>query len=165
MALDNFVSTAEAQVGNGGSTYTTWYGVPSTTSWCVIFVSWCADQAGIRTTASTASYPYVYGNTASSSALLTWYTNNRRDLTPSMNTSSNNYPMVGDIIFVENNNNSSDGPDHVGIIKAVSGNTVTTIEGNLGSPGIVKQKTYTDLVCDDGTGATIMMLGSNHKSY
>jgi len=159
MALDDFVEIAKKQDGKDGTTYTTWYGWDD--DWCAMFVSWCANEAGILTEDDSASYPYVRKATRAT-VLLEWYTTNRRNLTPSMNTSSNNYPMVGDIIFVENNGKPDDGPDHVGIVTDVSGDTVTAIEGNLS--GIVKYKIYKDLVCTT-YNATTMMLGSNHKSY
>ena len=91
MALEDFVSIALDEEGyqeksDGTTKYGEWYGLPSG-DWCVMFVSWCANQADIMTTSSTGSVPKV-PKMASTSALFRWYTNNRRDLSPSM--SSNN---------------------------------------------------------------------------
>lgn len=162
---DRFAAKALEQIGNDGTKYLEYFGISYYVDWCVYFVRWCACQVNMDTTADIAGPPYVYNKTPSSSELLTWYRNNRRDLTPSMSPTSNNRPVIGDIVFIENDNNTANGVDHVGIVTNVSDTKVTTVEGNLGSPGIVKQKTYTNFICDDGSGAKIVMLGSNHKSY
>ena len=45
---DVLVAIAQSQLGNeGGKTYWRWYGFDSHVDWCAIFVSWCADQAGM----------------------------------------------------------------------------------------------------------------------
>ena len=45
---DVLVAIAQSQLGNeGGEIYWRWYGFDSHVDWCAIFVSWCADQAGM----------------------------------------------------------------------------------------------------------------------
>ena len=45
---DVLVTIAQSQLGNeGGENYWRWYGFDSQVDWCAIFVSWCADQAGM----------------------------------------------------------------------------------------------------------------------
>ena len=51
------VAIAQSQIGNeGGETYLLWYGFDSHVDWCAIFVSWCADQAGMLETDSLPKY-------------------------------------------------------------------------------------------------------------
>lgn len=160
MSLDTFVSTAEAQVGNGGSTYQNWFG--STGAWCAMFVSWCANEADILTTATTATPPEVY-KTASVDAMRQWYNDNHRAFTISASETSANYPKPGDIVTVWTYGTTPD-HTHVGIVVETDGNKITTIEGNLGSTNpIVKRVTYTDLYAE-GFGTLLWVL-SNHTSW
>ena len=85
MALNEFVQTALDEEGyeegsDGYTKYGSWYGLANA-DWCVMFISWCANQAGIMTTSSTGTVPNV-PKMASTSAMYTWYTNNRRNLAP-----------------------------------------------------------------------------------
>lgn len=50
--IDSFISVAASQLGyyvrpGGVTKYGSWYGIP-TGSWCAMFVSWCADRAGLQ---------------------------------------------------------------------------------------------------------------------
>ena len=67
MSLETFVSTAEEQVGNGGSKYQEWYG--SSGSWCAMFVSWCANEAGILTTEDNEGFFQSYSSGSKKSGL------------------------------------------------------------------------------------------------
>ena len=54
MALNEFVQTALDEEGyeegsDGYTKYGSWYGLANA-DWCVMFISWCANQAGIMTT-------------------------------------------------------------------------------------------------------------------
>ena len=78
MALNEFVQTALDEEGyeegsDGYTKYGSWYGLANA-DWCVMFISWCANQAGIMTTSSTGTVPNV-PKMASTSAMYTWYTN------------------------------------------------------------------------------------------
>ena len=121
MALNEFVQTALDEEGyeegsDGYTKYGSWYGLANA-DWCVMFISWCANQAGIMTTSSTGTVPNV-PKMASTSAMYTWYTNNRRNLAPSMSASSPNRLQVGDIVVI-NTQNGGPVTDHVGIVVSV----------------------------------------------
>ena len=134
MALNEFVQTALDEEGyeegsDGYTKYGSWYGLANA-DWCVMFISWCANQAGIMTTSSTGTVPNV-PKMASTSAMYTWYTNNRRNLAPSMSASSPNRLQVGDIVVI-NTQNGGPVTDHVGIVEKCEDGIVYTIEGNSG---------------------------------
>ena len=82
MSLQDFIDVAENQVGyeessDGTTTYGEWYGLP-TGAWCAMFVSWCANEAGIMTTSDTKDCPYVR-KASTVRALREFYGNNNRD--------------------------------------------------------------------------------------
>jgi len=124
MSLATFVSKAEEQVGNGGITYTTWFGVPESTAWCAIFVSWCANEADILTTEATASPPDVY-KTAGVDVMRQWYNDNHRAFVISSSPTSSNYPKPGDIVTVATGSDPT-AHTHVAIVVATDGNKITT---------------------------------------
>ncbi|AGL03328.1 CHAP domain-containing protein [Desulfoscipio gibsoniae] len=160
MSLSTFVQTANGEVGytegpNNDTKYGLWFGL-NYQPWCSIFVAWCANEAGILTTAATASEPNVY-KTASVQTLYNWYASNRRNLTPSTNPSSANYPKVGDLAFIDGTSN------HVGIIVAVSSTSITTVEGNISDQ--VTKVTYSMSTLRNSNGNTISYLGSNNTHY
>mgnify|MGYP001029841514 CR=1 FL=1 len=162
MSLDSFVEIAEGEVGytagsNGYTKYGEWYGLP-TSSWCAMFVSWCANEADILTTSETDECPYV-PKESTVTEMKRFYSNSRRALNPVLNSSSPNYPQVGDLAVIRSEGYSSD--NHIGIIVDVNGSSVTTVEGNTSRK--VKRVTYTDLYAS-GFG-TITMLLSNHVSW
>lgn len=158
-SMSDFVSKAEAQEGNGGSIYQQWYGVSSTTPWCAIFISWCANQAGILTTAEFAQPPEVY-RTASVPTMRNWYDANRRAFTISASPSNPNYPKPGDLVTIRPTATGVD-HGHIGIVVETDGNKITTIEGNTANK--VKRVTYTDLF-RAGYGTLLWVL-SNHTSW
>lgn len=80
-----------------GSTYMEDY--PKNTEWCAIFVSWCANQAGI----STDEIPFE----ANVNAMKQWYTNKNRFAEPYVYE-----PKPGDLIFFHNGEEYR----HVGIV-------------------------------------------------
>ncbi len=87
--------------------------------WCAMFVSWCADQAGIsgsivRRTASTVNMAMWYQNSANPGS---WHDR------------GNYTPQEGDLIFFKYSTNNNY-VNHVGIVTGVSGGYVYTIEGN-----------------------------------
>ena len=97
--------------------------------WCATFVSWCAEQAGIpssilnRSTAAghSASYFNIYfyagGSTLNASS-----DNNYHFL------GYNYTPKKGDLFYTRS-------WSHVGLVVAVNGNYVTTVEGNTNDGG------------------------------
>lgn len=126
---ESIVSVARSQIGvkerssnSDDILYNDWYygrrvnnnGVAAKYAWCAVFVSWCADQAGIPTniipkTANTTDMKNRLINSGGSSHLK----------------GSGYMPRSGDIIFF-----GSNASQHVGIVKSSSGSTVYYIDGN-----------------------------------
>lgn len=111
----DIINVALTQVGykegpgnsNGNDTkYGQWWG-HNPMAWCAVFVSWCADQAGIPESIikqSSFSNAKSFGFSSSFTAY-------------------QKTPQPGDLFF-------RDGNAHVGIVYKVDGNTFYTIEGN-----------------------------------
>ena len=106
------LGVCESPPGSNNVRYNTWfYGrevrdTPDTKyPWCMVFVQWCFDQAERR-------LPYT---TASCSALLNWYRQNRPECIVTV-------PRPGDIIIYNFG--------HTGIVESAGGSTITAIEGN-----------------------------------
>lgn len=146
--LSNFCNIAEGEIGeqdpadNDMTKYGEWYGANGV-SWCAIFVSWCAAQAGILTEAQSAPVPRVKKE-AAVSTMRNWYSNNNR----LVSASSSADIRTGDLAFFNS---------HVGIVVGVSGNTINLVEGNCGK--YVRKYAYTNF---NGPSGTILYFGSNH---
>ena len=97
------------------------------TPWCGTFVTWCFKKAGLYSLIKDSEDYGTLGYVPSYSA----YANKKKIWV------SANKAKAGDIIIFGSSS-------HVGLVKSVSGNVITTIEGNTGSTrnGEVKQKTY-----------------------
>lgn len=97
------------------------------TPWCGTFVTWCFKKAGlyslIKDIEDYGNLGYVPSYSAYANKKKIWISANKA--------------KAGDIIIFGSSS-------HVGLVKSVSGNVITTIEGNTGSTrnGEVKQKTY-----------------------
>ncbi|WP_286673813.1 peptidoglycan-binding protein [Clostridium sp. ZBS20] len=126
-SLGKFVDCARGQVGYEESgtnitKYGQWYGMNGQ-PWCAMFVSWCANQAGILNS--------VVPRYASCNEGANWYKNRGR-----YKTRGTGYvPKTGDVIFFNSN-----GINHTGIVESASSGTVYTIEGN--SSDAVKKRSY-----------------------
>ncbi len=102
------LGVTESPSGSNQTGYGRWYGLNGQ-PWCMMFVQWCFAQAG-------APLPF---KTASCSALLRWYRENRpQDVVTE--------PQPGDIVLYNFG--------HTGILTGTTAKTVTAIEGNT-SPG------------------------------
>lgn len=116
-ALD-IVGIAISQIGtkesnNGHMKYINWYGgFGRGTAWCAIFVSWCANQAGVSTS--------IIPKYASCAVGKSWFESKGLFKYKGSYT-----PKRGDIIFFLSN-----GASHTGIVEKVSGSKVYTVEGN-----------------------------------
>mgnify|MGYP000919710527 CR=1 FL=1 len=121
---NKLVSVAESQIGyktlsNGTTKYGTWYGIPKG-AWCAMFVSWCANQAGISTS--------IVPKHADCDVGKNWFKS--RGLWKNSKSQGGTYtPKKGDIIYFSSKYTMSDST-HVGIVTSVSGGRVYTIEGN-----------------------------------
>lgn len=103
--------------GTNQTKYGEWYGMQD--EWCNIFVSWCANQAGVPEDVipKMAFVP----NTAN------WF-DERGQYKNSKANGGNYIPKKGDIVLFDYNHNTTS--DHIGIVEKVEGNTLYTIEGN-----------------------------------
>ena len=111
------VEIALTQVGNvGGEPYWSWWGLSERAEWCAMFVSWCADQAGLIDAGAIPKFENcVWG--------ANWFKDNAGWADGSAE------PSPGDIIFFDW---EPDGyPDHVGIVEKCEEGLVYTIEGNV----------------------------------
>ena len=113
----DMVGIAQTQVGysegDGGYTkYGDWYGMPNA-DWCAMFVSWCANQAGVDT---GTFQPF-----ALCSAGADWFIANGN-----FHYSGDYTPKAGDLIFYSSYGNIY----HVGLVTGSDGYNVYSIEGN-----------------------------------
>lgn len=138
--VNDLITLAKSQVGNGASKYRTWYygydakGV----AWCAVWVSWLFSNAGVQMYKTDGA-----GCFARNGQYGKWYESEYTD--------SKTTPQKGDIItFVWNYsgryyNQDIYYSDHVGIVYAVDDEFVYTIEGNAGNDNdtsSVKTKYY-----------------------
>ena len=121
------ISTALSQLdyeegAKGFSKYGQWYGVPNG-DWCDMFVSWCANQAGIP----TSVFPRSSGCTTHVRLF-----NNRGVYYVSQARGGTYTPKQGDLIFFYSypEHPDADVVRHVGIVLCVENGYVFTIEGN-----------------------------------
>ena len=107
--------------GSGNYTkYGRWYGI-NPGAWCAMFVSWCANQAGIPSSIITKH--------ASCDLGMQWFQNNGVwQWSPACGGSY--VPKRGDIIYFRTKTNQVTDSTHVGIVYDSNSSTVYTIEGN-----------------------------------
>jgi len=127
----DILSVALTQLGytegaNNETKYGAWYPM-NYNPWCAMFVSWCAEQAGIPTS--------VIPKHASCDVGVNWFKRNSvwHDSAYHGGTYT---PMAGDIIYFGVVGDS----DHVGYVTGVKNGYVHTIEGNASDK--VMQKSY-----------------------
>ena len=131
------VEIALTQVGNvGGDPYWSWWGLSERAEWCAMFVSWCADQAGLLDAKAIPKFENcVWG--------ANWFKDNAGWAGGSAE------PSPRDIIFFDW---EPDGyPDHVGIVEKCEGGLVYTIEGNV-NDGCAQGRYHVGDVCIFGYG-------------
>ena len=109
-----------AEQGNNRTKYGAWYGMNGA-SWCHMFVSWCANQAGVKTS--------IVPKTASTTTGMNWF--KKKGL---FKYKGSYTPKRGDLVYFKT------GRSHVGLVVKVSGNTLHTVEGN--SSNKVCTRTY-----------------------
>ena len=120
------VAIAQSQIGNeGGETYWRWYGFEDHVDWCAIFVSWCADQAGLIKTDSLPKYAVCDDGIRWFIKQGKWY--NRRI-----------EPKAGMIIFFDWDDDGVS--EHTGIVEKCEDGIIYTIEGN--SHDVCRRKWY-----------------------
>ena len=94
--------------------YGKWFGQQS--NWCAIFISWCANQAGVPTS--------VVKKNAIASGSSCQFGEKKYSF-------GSRSPQVGDIIYVQNDSDSD--VDHVGLIYKVDDTYIYSVEGNFGN--------------------------------
>ena len=120
------VSIAQSQIGNeGGEIYWQWYGFDSHVDWCAIFVSWCADQAGMLKEDSLPKYAVCDEG-------IRWFIRNGKWYSRRIE------PKAGMIIFFDWDDDGVS--EHTGIVEKCEDGIVYTIEGN--SHDVCKRKWY-----------------------
>ena len=104
---------ANGKTGTSGNytKYGEWYGI-NPGAWCAMFVSWCANQAGVSTS--------VIPKYASVQIGMDWYKDKGLFQYKESYT-----PKAGDIMFMKSN-----GASHTGIVLYCDGKTLYTVEGN-----------------------------------
>jgi len=113
----DIVGIAATQVGygedySGYTKYGDWYGLPYS-DWCAMFVSWCANQAGVGTD--------VFPSFALCSAGADWFISQGR-----FHYAGDYAPQAGDLIFYASYGNIY----HVGLVTGSDDYNVYSIEGN-----------------------------------
>ncbi|MCQ2354805.1 MAG: InlB B-repeat-containing protein, partial [Clostridia bacterium] len=112
--------------GSGNCTeYGRWYGLQD--MWCAMFVSWCSNVAGVKTS--------VVPKTCSTVTALNQFIDWGRAYSRAQVASGKYTPKAGDIIFFKSSRNTAI-TNHIGIVTGFSGTTVYTIEGNTSSATI-----------------------------
>lgn len=125
---DKLVAIALSQIGNkGGEKYWRWAGSSKRIPWCALFVSWCGEQAGLRSAGKVPYFSFVGDG-------VHWFKTKGKWIKGSDVTSSNYDELVrpGMLIFFDwEENGKRDGHgDHVGIVTKVSNGRIYTVEGN-----------------------------------
>lgn len=112
------LAKAASQVGyrasaNDDTKYGAWYGM-NYNPWCMMFVSWCAAQAGISQDVipKMAYCPYA----------VVWFSSRGRFVR-----AGSGQPQAGDVIFFTDDGQTA---EHVGLVEQVAGSRIHTIEGN-----------------------------------
>ena len=120
------VKVAMEQLGNkGGEPFWSWYGFKNHEEWCALFISWCADKCGYLESGAAPKFALVSDGAD-------WFV--LRDQWRLVGDT----PEPGDLIFFDWEQDGS--RDHVGIVTAVVGDKVFTVEGN--SSDLCRQKRY-----------------------
>lgn len=115
---DKIIQIALNEQGNaGGQKFWSWWPYSSRVAWCAIFVSWCAEQAGV----STSIIPREQG---------CWNIMNFAQNAGRYYLKGSYVPKKGDIFLF--------GGDHTGLVVDSDGTVFKTIEGNCSD--MVKQR-------------------------
>lgn len=114
----DMVLVAASQIGNeGGELYWRWYGFSAHVDWCAVFVSWCADQAGLLDGGSMPKFAVCDDG-------IRWFIEKGRWF------NRNIEPKPGMIIFFDWDGDGRS--DHVGFVEKCEDGVINTIEGNSG---------------------------------
>ena len=129
--------SGEVRGSNNYTEYGRWYGMND--MWCAMFVSWCANVAGI-----SSSIVKYHAFTPDG---LNYYISRGQAYKRSTVAAGGYTPIAGDIIYFKSPRNSNI-TNHIGIVTGYSNGTVYTVEGNTSSAtvstngGAVAAKSY-----------------------
>lgn len=129
--------SGEIYGGDNFTEYGHWYDMQD--MWCAMFVSWCADTAGISTDV-IPSHSYTPDG-------LRWFAERGLAFTRADVQSRKYTPKPGDLVYFKSSRNANP-TNHVGVVTGYSNNRLYTIEGNIGTPGeltnggMVAEKSY-----------------------
>lgn len=113
---------------HGYTRYGAWYGYPYS-EWCAMFASFCLHYAGVE----QADIPYAAG--------CVYWTERLEDA--GLYKSAGEYePKTGDLVFFDTDGDGAS--DHVGIVTELRGETMETVEGNVGGEVVEKRHELTD---------------------
>lgn len=113
--------------GNGKFTeYGHWYGLHN--DWAAMFVSWCADQAGVSRDVIPSHYDVMEG--------LDWFAARGLAYTGEQVRVKKYTPRPGDLVYFKNSS-SAKTVNHVGIVTGYSNGRIYTVEGDTCYPGSV----------------------------
>lgn len=113
---------------HGYTRYGAWYGYPYS-EWCAMFASFCLHYAGME----QADVPYAAG--------CVYWTERLEDA--GLYKSAGEYePKTGDLVFFDTDGDGAS--DHVGIVTELRGETMETVEGNVGGEVVEKRHELTD---------------------
>lgn len=119
------IKTAESYLGDGGSTFNRYYGLPVSTFWCNTFVCFVFEELGLQN--------LYYGG-----KLCTYCPNSIKWCRANLAQLPLYLAMPGDVIYFDWNGNGD--PDHIGFVRARRSTTeIETVEGNT-SGGKVDNK-------------------------
>ena len=122
----DMVMVAASQIGNeGGELYWRWYGFSAHVDWCAVFVSWCADQAGLLDDGSVPKFAVCDDG-------IRWFVEKGRWFNRNIS------PELGMIIFFDWDQDGR--ADHVGIVEQCENGMIYTIEGN--SHDVCRRRCY-----------------------
>ena len=113
---------------HGYTRYGAWYGYPYS-EWCAMFASFCLHYAGV----AQADVPYAAG--------CAYWTERLTDA--GLYRDAGGYtPKTGDLVFFDTDGDGAS--DHVGIVTELHGETMETVEGNVGGEVVEKRHELTD---------------------
>lgn len=114
-----------------------WYGMQD--MWCAMFVSWCANTAGISENV-IPHHSYTPNG-------LNWFIKRGRAWSREQLLAGEYTPQPGDVIYFRSSRNKNK-TNHVGLVTSYANGVIQTIEGNVGSTdtasngGMVTAKSY-----------------------
>ena len=151
---NDIVGVARTQIGYKENSYGTKYGYwyyPSFVDqpWCAMFVSWCAEQAGIPESVITRFAACSVGINWFKS-LGRWYDSKYYGGTYT--------PKKGDIVFYQDIGSYS--PTHVGIVVGLNGNYLHVIEGNATDSSV-----YEYTASDSRSLGSAYVIGYGNPNY